>query len=139
MACPLVPTVPHRLSGSCPTPRTVVPRGLQTPPRGEALAFSLILRRHAYLDRGLAPPRMTACTAHTQAVSGRARRACVLPVRSAAVLGGYPKASLGRHALYIAWIQCGLADIAETKHLGRKPLRSDGKATMRWHAKIEHA
>ena len=39
MACPLVPTVPHRLSGSCPTPRTVVPRGLQTPPRGEALAF----------------------------------------------------------------------------------------------------
>jgi len=38
-ACPLVPTVPHLLSGSCPSPRTFVPRGLQTPPRGDALAL----------------------------------------------------------------------------------------------------
>jgi hypothetical protein len=38
VACPLVPTVPHLLSGSCPSPRTFAPRGLQTPPRADALA-----------------------------------------------------------------------------------------------------
>jgi hypothetical protein len=36
---PLVPTVPHLISGSCPSPRTFVPRFLQTPPRGDALAL----------------------------------------------------------------------------------------------------
>jgi hypothetical protein len=41
VACPLVPTVPHLLSGSCPSPRTFAPRCLQTPPRGDALAFPL--------------------------------------------------------------------------------------------------
>jgi hypothetical protein len=39
VACPLVPSVPHLLSGSCPSPRTFVPRGLQTPPHGDALAL----------------------------------------------------------------------------------------------------
>jgi hypothetical protein len=39
VACPLVPTVPHLVSGSCPSPRTFVPRCLQTPPRGDALAL----------------------------------------------------------------------------------------------------
>ena len=43
VACPLVPTVPHRVSGSCPSPRTFVPRFLQTPPRGDALALLLSL------------------------------------------------------------------------------------------------
>jgi hypothetical protein len=41
VACPLVPTVPHLVSGSCPSPRTCVPRFLQTPPRGDALALPL--------------------------------------------------------------------------------------------------
>ena len=41
VACPLVPTVPHLISGSCPSPRTFVPRFLQTPPRGDALALLL--------------------------------------------------------------------------------------------------
>jgi hypothetical protein len=41
VACPLVPTVPHLISGSCPSPRTFVPRFLQTPPRGDALALPL--------------------------------------------------------------------------------------------------
>jgi hypothetical protein len=40
VACQLVPTVPHLLSGSCPSPRTFAPRVLQTPPRGDALAFT---------------------------------------------------------------------------------------------------
>jgi hypothetical protein len=41
VACPLAPTVPHLVSGSCPSPRTFVPRVLQTPPRGDALALPL--------------------------------------------------------------------------------------------------
>ena len=41
VAGPLVPTVPHLVSGSCPSPRTFAPRGLQTPPRGDALALHL--------------------------------------------------------------------------------------------------
>jgi hypothetical protein len=39
VACQLVPTVPHLLSGSCPSPRTFAPRVLQTPPHGDALAL----------------------------------------------------------------------------------------------------
>jgi len=41
VACPLVPTVPHLLSGSCSSPRTCAPRFLQTPPHGDALALRL--------------------------------------------------------------------------------------------------
>jgi len=41
VACPLAPTGPHLLAGSCSSPRTVVPRCLQTPPRGGALALPL--------------------------------------------------------------------------------------------------
>jgi hypothetical protein len=41
VACPLVPNVPHLISGSCPSPRTFVPRVLQTPPHGDALALPL--------------------------------------------------------------------------------------------------
>jgi hypothetical protein len=39
VACPLVPAVPHLISGLCPSPRTFVPRVLQTPPHGDALAL----------------------------------------------------------------------------------------------------
>ena len=38
VAYPLVPTVPPLHSGSCPAPRPFVPRCLQTPPHGDALA-----------------------------------------------------------------------------------------------------
>jgi hypothetical protein len=41
VACPLAPTVPPLVSGACPSPRTFVPRCLQTPPRGDALARPL--------------------------------------------------------------------------------------------------
>src|SRR5712691_4322376 len=41
VACPLVPSVPHLVSGSCSSPRTFVPRFLQTPPHGDALALRL--------------------------------------------------------------------------------------------------
>src|SRR6266850_4109646 len=39
VACPLVPTVPHRVSGSCASHRRRVPRGLQPPSRGDALTL----------------------------------------------------------------------------------------------------
>jgi hypothetical protein len=41
VACPLVPSVPHLVSSSCPSPRTFVPRVLRTPPHGDALALPL--------------------------------------------------------------------------------------------------
>ena len=41
VACPLVPSVPQLISGSCPSPRTLVSRVLQTPPHGDALALPL--------------------------------------------------------------------------------------------------
>ena len=41
VACQFAPTVPHLISGSCPSPRTFVPRFLQTPPHGDALALPL--------------------------------------------------------------------------------------------------
>jgi hypothetical protein len=41
VACQLVPTVPHLISGSCPSSRTFAPRFLQTPPHGDALALHL--------------------------------------------------------------------------------------------------
>ncbi len=41
VACPLVPSVPHLISGSCSSPRTFAPRFLQTPPHGDALALRL--------------------------------------------------------------------------------------------------
>lgn len=41
VACPLVPNVPHLISGSCSSPRTCAPRFLQTPPHGDALALCL--------------------------------------------------------------------------------------------------
>jgi len=39
VACRLAPTGPYRRSGACPAPRTCVPRRLQTPPHGDALAL----------------------------------------------------------------------------------------------------
>jgi hypothetical protein len=41
VACPRVPTVPPRVSGACPSPRTFVPRCLQTSPHANTLALPL--------------------------------------------------------------------------------------------------
>ncbi len=64
VACPLVPNVPHLISGSCSSPRTFAPRFLPTPPRGDALALRLSFAS-TWLDRGLAPPSVETCPAHT--------------------------------------------------------------------------
>ena len=72
--CQLVPSVPPLVSGACPSPRTFAPRCLQTPPRGDALAvhFSFGLTR---LNRGLVPPSVKTCPAHTLPFSGAPRAA----------------------------------------------------------------
>src|SRR5215471_18436001 len=53
--CPLVPGVPHLLSGSCSSPRAFGWGFLQTPPHGGRPCPSPHLRLREYLVRGLAP------------------------------------------------------------------------------------
>ena len=74
VACPLVPTVPHLVSGSCSSPRTFVPRFLQTPPRGDALALPLSFGS-TYTWTGDFHPRALQHARHTRAGSaaGEAR------------------------------------------------------------------
>jgi hypothetical protein len=96
VACPLVPNVPHLLSGSCPSPRTFVPRGRQTPPRGDALALPWSFgSTHTWTED--LPPSLTACTAHTLGFSRRwmraaARRCWAACIRGACTLPGPARA-----------------------------------------------
>src|SRR6266571_338714 len=64
VACPLVPSVSHLLSGSCSSPRIFASRFLRTPPHGDALAL-LLSFASTWLDRGLSPPSIETCPAHT--------------------------------------------------------------------------
>src|SRR5712691_13339545 len=66
VACPLVPGLSRLVSGSCSSPHAFVPRFLQTPPRGDALALPLSFAS-TELDRGLSPPSIETCPAHTPA------------------------------------------------------------------------
>src|SRR5918996_4158979 len=70
VACPLVPGLSRLVSGSYSSPRAFVPRCLQTPPRGDALALPLSFAS-TWLDRGLSPPSIETCPAHTLALSRR--------------------------------------------------------------------
>jgi hypothetical protein len=63
VACPLVPSVPYLLSGSCPLPRTFVLRCLQTLPHGDALALPWSFGSTTTWT-GDFHPQATACTAH---------------------------------------------------------------------------
>src|SRR5712691_3193134 len=67
-SCPLVPGPSRLLSGSCSSPHAFVPRFLQTPPRGDALALPLSFAS-TWLDRGLSPPSIETCPAHTLPVT----------------------------------------------------------------------
>src|SRR5215510_15694824 len=64
VACPLVPGMSRLVSSSCSSPRAFVPRFLQTPPHGDALALPLSFASTS-LDRGLSPPSIETCPAHT--------------------------------------------------------------------------
>ena len=64
VACPLVPGLSRLVSGSYSSPRAFVSRFLQTPPHGDALALPLSFAS-TWLDRGLSPPSVETCPAHT--------------------------------------------------------------------------
>jgi hypothetical protein len=55
VTCPLVPGVPHLISGSCSSPRACGLGFLQTPPRGGCPCPSPSLRLRDHLARGLSP------------------------------------------------------------------------------------
>ena len=55
VTCPLVPGVPHLVSGSCSSPRTFGLGFLRTPPRGGRPCPSPSLRLRDHLARGLSP------------------------------------------------------------------------------------
>jgi hypothetical protein len=76
VACPLVPELSRLVSGSCSSPRAFVPRFLQTVPRGPALALPLSFAS-AWLDRGLSPPSIETCPAHTHSITCRRPTAAV--------------------------------------------------------------
>jgi hypothetical protein len=85
VTCPLVPGVPHLVSGSCASPHIFGLGFLQTPPRGDALAL-LLAFGCAYTWHGdLHPVSSVPCPAHTarHEPRGSPRR---LPGRA----GGYP-------------------------------------------------
>src|SRR5262249_44616893 len=72
VACPLVPGLSRLVSGSYSSPRAFVPRFLRTPPRGDALALPLSFAS-TWLDRGLSPPSIETCPAHTAPLTCPAR------------------------------------------------------------------
>jgi hypothetical protein len=70
-------------------------------PSRERPCASLVLRLHAHLDRGLAPPSMTACTAHTLGITGRALKHSDAPTSIAAHGPVHPV--VGRRLRYTTW------------------------------------
>ena len=65
VTCPLVPSVPHLVSGSCSSPRAFALGFLPTPPRGDAVALPLAFG-FSFTWRGdLHPTSYVPCPAHT--------------------------------------------------------------------------
>src|SRR5512147_653450 len=65
VTCPLVPSVPHLISGSCSSPRAFGLGFLQTPPRDDALALLLAFGSSYTWHRDLHPTSSVPCLAHT--------------------------------------------------------------------------
>ena len=65
VTCPLVPSVPHLISGSCSSPRAFGLGFLQTQPRGCALALLLAFGSTYTWRRDLHPTSSVPCLAHT--------------------------------------------------------------------------
>lgn len=77
VTCPLVPSVPHLISGSCSSSRALGLGFLQTPPHGDALALLLAFGSANTWRGGSHPARLVSCLAHTPCRSAAGRR----PVR----------------------------------------------------------
>jgi hypothetical protein len=65
VTCPLVPGVPHLVSGSCSSPRAFGLGFLQTPPRGDALALLLAFGSAITWREDFHLARSVPCLAHT--------------------------------------------------------------------------
>ena len=65
VTCPLVPDVPHLISGSCSSPRTFGLDFLQTPPHDDALVLLLAFGSDYTWRRDLHPTSSVSCPAHT--------------------------------------------------------------------------
>jgi hypothetical protein len=70
VTCPLAPSVPHLLSGSCSSPRAFGLGFLQTPPHDDALALLLAFGSANTWHEDLHLASSVPCPAHTLAVSG---------------------------------------------------------------------
>jgi hypothetical protein len=66
VTCPLVPDVPHLISGSCSSPRSFGLGFLRTPPRGDALALLLAFGSAKTWHGDFHPVSSVPCPAHTQ-------------------------------------------------------------------------
>jgi hypothetical protein len=73
VTCPLVPGVPHLVSGSCSSPRAVGLGFLQTQPRGDALALFLAFGSAITWREDFHLARSVSCLAHTPRFSGGAQ------------------------------------------------------------------
>jgi hypothetical protein len=69
VTCPLVPGVPHLISGSCASPRTSGLGFLQTPPRGDAPALLLAFGSADTWHGDLHPVSSVPCLAHMPRLS----------------------------------------------------------------------
>jgi hypothetical protein len=69
VTCPLVPGVPHLISGSYASPRTFGSGFLQTPPRAHALALLLAFGSADTCHGDLHPVSSVPCLAHMPRLS----------------------------------------------------------------------
>ena len=70
VTCPLVPNVPHLISGSCSSPRAFALSFLQTPSHDDALALLLAFGSSYTWHRDLHPTSSVPCPAHTFELTG---------------------------------------------------------------------
>jgi hypothetical protein len=73
VTCPLVPGVPHLLSGSCASPRTCGVGFLQTSPRADTLALLLAVGSAHTWHGDFHPVSSVPCLAHTTKLTCRGR------------------------------------------------------------------
>jgi hypothetical protein len=97
VTCPLVPGVPHLLSGSCSSPRTFGLGFLQTSPRDGALALLLAFGSANTWHGDFHPVSSVPCLAHTPGLSRAGYR-----VGSRPWLGAVPLLRPTENALTIA-------------------------------------
>src|SRR4030042_4961519 len=89
VTCPLAPSVPHLVSGSCSSPRAFGLGFLQTPPRDDALSLLLAFGSADTWHGDFHPISSVPCPAHTLRITSWQWSAAKLPVRVDAVVSDY--------------------------------------------------